>query len=100
MTTLHLRGIITEDGRLEVTLPPGTPPGEARVEVTIEQPAEARPWTDEELRALLEHRPKTSAEIAQSDVIGSWSHLGIEHPVAWVEEVRRKEREHRQWSRE
>jgi hypothetical protein len=93
MEKLYLSGIITEDGRLEVTLPPGTPPGPAGV--IVEPLDENRPWTEEEIRAALVHHPKTGAEIAASDAIGSWAHLGIEDPVAWVEEVRRKEREQR-----
>ena len=35
MATYTLRGRVTEDHRLEVELPPETPPGEAEVTVTV-----------------------------------------------------------------
>jgi hypothetical protein len=91
MTTLHLRGIVTEDGRLEVTLPPGTPPGEARVDVTLE-PA----WTEAELAAMMQFHPvRTGAELIELlDQTGDWwAAQNITDPVEWLEAMRRKDAE-------
>src|SRR5215207_6150089 len=54
---------------------------------------EERPWTEEELKELMRFEGKTGAEIATSDAIGGWAHMGITDSVAFVEELRRKEAE-------
>ncbi|MDX1992336.1 MAG: hypothetical protein SF029_08105 [bacterium] len=55
MVTLHLKGRITESGRLEVDLPQGTPPGEVTVKITLEAPAEKKPKREFEPRRHEEH---------------------------------------------
>ena len=101
VTMIEVRGRITEAGRLEVDLPEGLPPGD--VVVKIEVPAaeemawESQPWTEEEIRELLTFKGRTGAEIAASGLTGAWKDLGITDSQAWVEEVRRKQRERRGW---
>jgi hypothetical protein len=103
MTLLKLSGRITEAGKLEVDLPANLPAGEVRVTVEIpateqaEVPWAQRPWTDEEWREMFQFTPKPLSEIVGSDVVGAWADQGIIDSVAWVEEVRRKERERRGW---
>jgi hypothetical protein len=52
MTTLELRGRITETGVLEIQLPPGLPSGDVKVYIEIPGRWEESPWTDEEIREL------------------------------------------------
>lgn len=56
MTTLELRGRITENGELEIRPPPGLPTGEvtARIEVPDVEAWKRQPWTDAELRELIQ----------------------------------------------
>jgi hypothetical protein len=56
MVTLHLKGRITESGKLEVDLPEGTPPGEVTVKITLEGPAEKKPKQEFEPRRHEEHK--------------------------------------------
>lgn len=100
MATLHLKGYITQRGKLEVELPPDLPAGE--VEVTLELtaddlPWEIRPWTDEEIQAMTLPDPKTGAEIAAmlDDMEPGFQH--ITDSAAWVEEQRRKNMERSRW---
>lgn len=104
MTIIHLKGLITADGQLQVTLPPDLPEGE--VEVTLQlTPVEAAPaaeeeapWTDEEIRAMINPQPKTGAEIVAllKEMGGEgWDH--ITDSAAWVEELRRKSQERYKW---
>lgn len=101
MTGIELRGRITEDGKLEVDLPAGLPPGDVRITLHA-QPAtlitDNLPWTEEELDAALTFVPRTGAEIIASGVVGSWADEGIEDSLDWVLEQRRKRQEQRQWS--
>ena len=60
MPTLRLNGRITEEGGLEIDLPPGLPPGEARI--TIEIPMEPG-WSSDDLDQALKASPMTGAEI-------------------------------------
>jgi len=59
MTTVDLRGRITEDGALEVRLPAGLPPGDVLVRLQIPDhetgPETLR--TDEEVQALMSQLP-------------------------------------------
>ena len=100
MVTLHLTGRITEQGELEVKLPEGLPPVE--VEVTVKVPPEKkteedRPWMEEEIQEMLKPRPPLSgAEIVKRlEEEGGWEHMGITDSAAFVDELRRKERERR-----
>ncbi|MCC6613883.1 MAG: hypothetical protein IT320_10425 [Anaerolineae bacterium] len=86
MAVWRLRGHVDEQGKLEFELPGDLQPGE--VTITIDAQAE-----DD----LPKFEAKTGAEIAASGVIGAWADQGIEDSVAWVEEVRRREREQRGW---
>jgi len=67
MVTIHLKGQVTEDGKLLFDVPENLPPGD--VAITIEIPS----------------------------LVGGWEDKGITDPVAWVEELRRKQREKRIW---
>jgi len=87
MTTLRLNGRITAEEGLEVDLPPGLPPGEARI--TIEIPMESGSSSadlDQALKASL----MTGAEIVRAGLMGGWS--GISDGADWVEEKRRQRR--------
>ncbi len=92
MPTIRLNGRITEEGALDIELPPGLPPGEARI--TIEIPVEPG-WTSEELDQALEVVPLTGAEIVRSGFTGSWSHKKISDGEEWVQEQRWRRREER-----
>jgi hypothetical protein len=89
---IQLNGRITEGGELELDLPSGLPPGEARI--TIEIPADAG-WTHEELDRALQLAPLTGAEIVEAGLVGGWSDIGISDSSTWVEEQRQKRRERR-----
>jgi hypothetical protein len=88
MSTLKLRGRITEEGRLEVDLPSGIPAGEARV--TIEVPP-TEGWSSQEIAEALKIEPLTGAEIVAAGLAGGWE--GIEDGAAWVDRRRRQRRE-------
>jgi hypothetical protein len=107
MDVFELDGRINEAGELEVKLPEGVRPGEVKVQIRVAQ-KEAQEtsqpegmYTEEELREFLNFTPKTGAEIVamiesgELQVGGGWSE--ITDSVAWVEELRRKEWEQRQW---
>lgn len=93
MITKIIKGRLTDDGRIEAELPDGWQAGEVLIEVPIEQEI----WTDEELDELMQSEPQSGAEIAAAAEIGVWADRGIEDSVAFVEEMRRKRRERRQW---
>lgn len=92
MATIQLNGRITEDGALDIELPPGLPQGEARV--TIEIPIEL-PWRPEELDRALKVVPMTGADIVSAGLTGGWSNTEISSGLEWVEERRRQRREER-----
>jgi hypothetical protein len=103
MVTLRLRGRITEMGELDVKLPDGLPPGDVQVDLTIQVLAEeylatVEPtWTPAELAALLKTEPKTGAQIVEwLEHERGWADDGSSG-VEWVEAVRRREQERRQW---
>lgn len=91
MVTLHLTGKISTDGELQITLPPGVPPGEVEVTITVPSPIQDNEtWTDEEIQQMMQIAPKTGAEIAAmlDDMEAGYQH--IRDSVAWVEVQRRK----------
>jgi hypothetical protein len=95
MTTLELRGRITDKGTLEVQLPEGLPAGEVTVRIDVPPDDwEHRPWTDEEIREMLTPKPKTGQEIAamleQMEPI-ELVDPEITDPVEWVKAQRRKD---------
>ena len=101
---IELDAVIDENGDLRARVPAGTPPGKTKI--WWPQPAQKpehiskeRPWTDAEIKAMLVSHPKSGAEIAQSDAIGGWEHLGITDSVAYIEKIRRQ-RKDRQWRQE
>ena len=95
MVTVIVNGRITENGRLEVDLPDDLPNGEVRV--ILEFPDEPT-FSDEELKELLKVEPKSGAEIAAGLGEGNvWENAGIEDGAEWVENLRRKRREHLRW---
>ena len=95
MTTIQVNGRITEEGELEIKLPEGLPPGEARITIEI-SPGEA--WTQDEVgksRSRIE--PMSGSEMVKAGLTGGWENQGITDSVEWVEEQRRKRRELRAW---
>ena len=94
MAILELTGRITEEGRLEVELPPGLPPGKARV--TLQTVAEGTQAASE-VGAALTIEPLTGAEIVAMGLLGGWAEEGITDGQEWVEARRRERRERRQW---
>ena len=107
---IELKARVGKGGIVTLQLPPEFEGHEVRITVestrssdatsTEEIPWEDRPWTKEEIEELLRPNPSTLGEIANSPEVGSWAHLGITDPVAWVEEVRRQEEERRRWPRD
>lgn len=107
MVMIQLTGKITENGKLEVELPEGLPPGDVQITLQTAAPAEEeipwedRPWTDEEITEMMRVTPKTGAEIVaeiKGGLIGDgWSDVTISG-AEWVEEQRRKhERKFPKW---
>lgn len=92
MTTIQLNGRITEEGALEIKLPEGLPPGDARITIEI-SPGEA--WTQEELERAVRIEPMSGSDIVKAGLAGGWEGRGITDSVEWVEEQRRKRRERR-----
>lgn len=63
-------------------------------------PWEERPWTEEEIRALIQPDPKTGAEIAAMIESGEidtseWAAMDIPDSVEWVKNLRRQQRRQR-----
>jgi len=94
MAIIDLKGRITESGELEIKLPEGLPPGEARVRIEVPL---GKDWTAQELDEALKIVPMTGAEIVQAGLLGGWENEGIVDSEAWVDELRRKRREQRSW---
>ena len=95
MLTLHLKGQVTADGQLLVDLPQPIPDGD--VNITIEIPNADETFTEAELSDLMTFTPKSGADVVAAGLVGGWEDKGIDDPVAWVEEQRRKQREQRGW---
>lgn len=118
MTTITLKGQITEDGKLQVDLPEGIQPGEVDVMLSfdltddeIEALLKPNPkpgseiakneaigsWADDELNEMLNPEPMTGTEIVEGGYTGGWEHKGITDSVEFINELRRKRREKRGW---
>ena len=108
MAAIEFDDFVDEKRELKLSLPADFPLGKVRVtvepasgseppEAQSGTPWEERPWTKEEIEELLTFKGQTGAEIASAPEVGSWAHLGITDPVAWVEEVRQQEEERRKW---
>jgi hypothetical protein len=95
MVTIHLKGQVTSDGQLLFDVPDDLPPGE--VDITLEIPNLDEKFTEEEIERLLTFTPTSGAEIVAAGLIGGWEDMNITDPVAFVEELRRKQRERRGW---
>lgn len=105
MTTVKLTGYVTETGELRAHMPEGFPAGE--VEIWVEQVHisgengtqhdDEKPYTEEEITAMVTPHPKSGAEIVALGHTGGWEHKGIEDSVEWLEDQRRKRRESRGW---
>ena len=54
-------------------------------------------WTDDEIAALLTIEPLTGREIVEAGLTGGWRDMDIGDGAAWVDELRRKRKERRQW---
>jgi hypothetical protein len=67
MTTLELRGRITENGNLEVHLPSGLPAGEVivRIDVRHDLPQKEQPWSDEEISEMLNPKRSSFKELVE-----------------------------------
>jgi len=95
MVTIHIKGRITADGLLQFEPPRNLPPGE--VEITLQIPEGNESFTDEEIKDLLTFTPTSGADVVAAGLVGGWEHKGITDSVAFVEELRRKQREQRSW---
>jgi hypothetical protein len=104
MSAISVVGRINEVGELELEKLPALRPG--KVQVTIrelvdaEMPWEDRPWTPEEIKALMESKPKTGAEIAAMILSGEvdtsvWAEMDIPDSVEWLKNLRRQDRKQR-----
>ncbi|MEW6578773.1 MAG: hypothetical protein AB1435_06210 [Chloroflexota bacterium] len=87
MNVIEVKGRINQEGKLEVELPEGLPPGEVRVRIEREA---AEPLTDAEIERLMQTDPATGAAIVAEGLPGGWRDQGIEDGQAWVEEQRRR----------
>lgn len=99
MATLRLTGRVNTEGKLQVELPPGIPPGEVEVIITFPESDDVAipEWTDQEIQDMLRVTPQTGAEIARliDEMEAGFDH--ITDSAAWVEEQRRSQREGSQW---
>ena len=97
MALARIKGYITETGEIRVELPDNWQPGEIEIVIPVAaENHETHATADEtiadvEFEEPLQFQGKPLGEI----VTGGWEHLGIEDPVEWVEEMRRKEQERR-----
>ena len=92
MTTIIIKGRLTDDGHIEAELPDGWQPGEVSIEIAVDPDTV---WTEEEL-AELEELMKPEPRPANEIETGGWEDMGIEDSVGFVEEMRRKRRERNQ----
>jgi len=93
MVTIRLTGQVTADGQLVFDVPENLPPGE--VDITIEVPNLDEQFTEAEIKELLTFRPTSGADVVAAGLIGGWEDMNITDPLAFVEELRRKQRERR-----
>lgn len=95
--TYQLTGEIDGDGELRVRLPDGFTPGEVRVIVTVESPADPQANSTE-----TPTNPRLGAEIAaflRSDEWDPSPWEDVSDPVTWLER-QRKEAKAERWSRD
>ena len=94
MTTMIIKGRLTDDGRIEAELPEGWQPGEVSIEIAVDTDTV---WTDDELAELAQYMKfeegKTLGEILDSGLVGSGADWDIGDSAEWVEEQRRKRKE-------
>jgi hypothetical protein len=95
MVTIHVKGQVTPEGELLFDAPKDLPPGE--VNITIEVPNLDEQFTPEEIQELLTFTPTSGADVVAAGLVGGWEDLNITDPVAFVDELRRKQREQRRW---
>jgi hypothetical protein len=89
-----LKGTISEDGRLVITLPPDAPRGD--VEVVVRSLPAAETDAAAALETLLndpatfDHPGATMGEIAASQAVGLWKNRAeMDDPVEWLAQQRR-----------
>lgn len=99
-TVIVIKGTVSEDGRLVVTLPPDTPRGDVEVVLRRIAATEADTALDETLEAVLNDPAmfsgsgQTMGEIVQSPAIGMWENRSdMLHPTQWLAERRRSSQE-------
>jgi len=98
MVTLRLTGHINRNGELRVDLPPGVPPGEVDVIITMTSaPASDATWTDDEISRVIRVTPRSGEEIAAMLDEAEDGYHHIADSARWVDEQRNKRREDRQW---
>ncbi len=95
MVLVRLKGQITPEGQLVFDLPDNLPPGE--VEITLETVDQSQAFSESEIEELLTFTPTSGAEVVAAGLVGGWEHRGISDPVAFVDELRRQQRERRSW---
>ncbi|MGB7339806.1 MAG: hypothetical protein WBC91_13005 [Phototrophicaceae bacterium] len=88
MTMVQIKGILTENGKIEIEIPEGWQPGEVHVEITIDSV-----WSDDEIDELTKSNVKPASEITT----GGWEDLDIQDSVEWVNENRQKRRGRFTW---
>lgn len=98
MLTYRLTGHVSKNGKLQVRLPDGIPPGEVEVVITVPgSAAESTAWTDDEIHRMMQVTPKTGEEIAAllDEMEAGFQHIA--DSAAWVEEQRHSQKERAQW---
>ena len=86
MSTIQIKGILTEDGKIEIDLPDGWQPGEVSIEINIKPT-----FTDAELDELMQFHPGALGEI-DAALLGAGADWDIGDSAEWVEEQRSKRR--------
>src|SRR5258707_7843270 len=88
MTTLELRGRITEEGDLEIRLPAGLPAGEVtvRIDVPTMNDWEQQPRTDEEINEMIQPKRSSFKEMVEwlesNPPVELWGELGESEDAA------------------
>jgi hypothetical protein len=102
---LKLHGRITEQGKLEVDLPDGLPPGDVEIAIqfeatTQEAGADIAPLTQQEIAELIRVEPVSGAELVrmlESGELDTSAWHGVSDGASWVEERRKSQQERRRW---
>lgn len=90
MTAIHIKGFITPDHQLQLTLPQDAPVGAVEVTIhTLPMMADSGMTPD-----LSTHYPTGAEIVAMMQTENLWWDLDIEDSLSWLEEQRRK-----QWHR-